>query len=102
VAFIRTTVDKAPKLTRVRIPRFEKTKEWAELRAALERELKPGEALMVVLTEADMLKYRITNQRTVARYVKKYLTAHKLPYKVKSGQGLTGGFYVLVTGRARK
>jgi hypothetical protein len=96
VAFIKTTLAKAAKLTRVRIPRFEKTDEWRQMRAALEKGLKPSEALSVYFAEADMLKYRITNRRTVARYVKKYLAAHKLPYKIKSFQSRAGGFHVQV------
>ena len=70
MAFIKTTLAKAPKRTRVRIPRFEKTQEWRRLQAALEEGLKPGEVLMVLFKEADMQKHRITNRRTVARYVK--------------------------------
>jgi len=96
MAFIRTTVDKAPKLTRVRVPRFEKTKEWAELRAALDQGLKPAEAVAVIFTERDMLRYRITNRRTVTRYVKQYLEAHKLPYHLKSWDLRSGGFNVVV------
>jgi len=97
VAYKKTTLAKAAKLTRVRIPRFEKTAEWQRMRADLEKGLKPDEALSVSFTEADMQKYRITNRRTVARYVKKYLAAHQLPYKVKSFQSQQlGGFHVLV------
>jgi hypothetical protein len=95
VAFIKTTVDKAQKPTRVRIPRFERTKEWTQLRDALEKGLKPDEVLAVTLTEADMRKYRITNRRTVSRYVQKYVAAHKLPYKVQGFQAI-GGFFVQV------
>jgi hypothetical protein len=51
----------------------------------------------VIFTGEDMQKHRITNRRTVARYVKKYLTARKLPYKVLSFQLSSGGFAVQVT-----
>jgi hypothetical protein len=95
VAFIRTTVDKVPKLARVRIPRFERTKEWTQLRDALEKGLKPDEVLAVTFTEADMRKYRITNRRTVSRYLQRYVAAHKLPYKVQGFQ-VSGGFFVQV------
>jgi hypothetical protein len=98
VAYTKTTLARAPKRTRVRIPRFEKTEEWRRMRADIEKGLKPGELLVVILTERDMQKYRITNRRTVARYVKKYLTAHKLPYHIVSFQLPTGGFAVHVWG----
>jgi hypothetical protein len=96
VAFIKTTLAKATRRTRVRIPRFEKTEEWRMLQAALDQQLKPGEVLMVSFTEDDMLKYRITNRRTVARYVKKYLAVRNLPYEVVSFQLRSGGFTVQV------
>ena len=96
MAYTKTTLAKAPKRKRVRVPRFEKTKEWRMMQADMEKGLKPGELLAVVLTEDDMQKYRITNRRTVARYVKKYLAAHKLPYHLVSFQLPTGGFAVHV------
>ncbi len=95
MSFTRTTIAKAPKLTRRRIPRFEKTKEWGMLRDALEQGLKPTEAVDVFFSEAEMRKYRITNRRTVARYVAKYIAANKLPYTIKSF-GETTGFHVQV------
>jgi hypothetical protein len=98
VAYARTTVAKAPKRTRVRIPRFEKTDEWQQMRADLEKgTIKPDGALMLTFTAADMQKYRITNRRTVARYVAKYIATHNLPYKTKSFQSKAGiGFHVMV------
>ena len=95
MAFIKTTVDKAQKPTRKRVPRFERTPEWKQLKAALDKGLKPDEVLAVTLTEADMRKYRITNRRTVSRYVQRYVAALKLPYKVQGFQAV-GGFFVQV------
>jgi hypothetical protein len=95
--FIKTTVDKVPKRSRVRIPRFEKTSEWAEMKAALERGLLPTEALVVTLNPEDMQEYRISNRRTVSRFVQKYLSAHNLPYKLTSRQIGGGGFLVMVS-----
>lgn len=97
MSFLRTTVDKAPKQTRHRVPRFERTKEWAQLRAALEKGLKSTEAVSVIFTDAEMKAYRITNRRTVARYVQKFIKDHKLPYKVRSFSLPGGGFNVLVS-----
>jgi hypothetical protein len=97
VAYTKTTIDKAPKRTRVRIPRFEKTDEWRQMRADLEKGIKPDGALMLTFAAAEMQKYRITNRRTVARYVAKYLAAHNLPYKIKSFQSKAAiGFHVMV------
>jgi hypothetical protein len=95
--FVKTTLAKAPKRTRVRACRFEITKECKSLLAAMEKGLKPTEVLRVCFTEADMQKYRITNRRTVARYVRKYIDAHKLPYVMVSFQNPQGGFEVQVS-----
>lgn len=97
MAYIKTTLAKAAKRKRVRVPRFEKTDEWRAMRADLEKGLKPHDALCVSFTEEDMQKYRITNRRTVARYLKHYIAARALPYKVRSFQNV-GGFAVMVSG----
>lgn len=76
-------------------PRFEKTKEWGLMRADLEKGLKPGEALQIILTDEDKAKYRIKNRRTVGRFVQKFLAAHKLPYTVKTFRRDEGD-YILV------
>jgi hypothetical protein len=73
-----------PKRERKSESRFEKTPEWLAMKADIDRGLKPKDALRVTLTDADKLKYRITNRRTVARFVKKYITEQGLPYDVKS------------------
>jgi hypothetical protein len=53
------------------------------MKADLDKGLKPDDVLAVTFAEADMQKYRITNPRTVVRYVKKYVAVYKLPYKVQ-------------------
>jgi hypothetical protein len=73
-----------PKRERKSESRFEKTPEWLAMKADIDRGLKAKEALQVALTDADKLKYRISNRRTVARFVKKYLDEKDLRYSVKS------------------
>jgi hypothetical protein len=102
VAYVKTTQAKAAKRTRVRVPRFERTEEWRMMKADIDRGLAPGSVLQVGFTEDDMRKYRITNRRTVARYLKNYLAARKLSYRVKSFQSDLGGFFVLVLGPPAK
>jgi hypothetical protein len=82
--FKKIQVKEAPKRRRNAVPRFETTREWKWMRAELEKGLRPTEALQVILTDEDRKKYRITNRRTVTRFVQKYLAAHNLPYVVKS------------------
>jgi hypothetical protein len=73
-----------PKRERKSESRFEKTPEWLAMKADIDRGLKSKEALQVALTDADKEKYRITNRRTVARFVKKYLDEQGHEYTVKS------------------
>jgi hypothetical protein len=73
-----------PKRERKSESRFEKTPEWLAMKADIDRGLKPKEALQVSLTDADKLKYRISNRRTIARFVKKYLVDNDLSHAVKS------------------
>jgi hypothetical protein len=75
-----------PKRGRKSESRFEKTPEWAAMRKDLARGLKAKEALQVVLTEEDKLKYNLQNRRTVARFIKKYLEENGLDYRVDSFQ----------------
>jgi hypothetical protein len=84
-----------PKRRRVALSRFEKTKEWRLMRADLERGLKADDALQVVLTDEDKDRYRIKNRLTVVRFLKKYLSAHRLPYTVKTFRGDDGDFIVV-------
>jgi hypothetical protein len=80
----RVKESQVPKRERKSESRFEKTSEWRLLKADLEKGLKPQEALQVILTDADKEKYGISNRRTIARFVVKYLQANKLKYGVKS------------------
>jgi hypothetical protein len=84
-----------PKRRRVALSRFEKTKEWRLMRADLERGLKSDEALQVVLTDKDKDRYRIKNRLSVVRFLKRYLSTHKLSYSVKTFRGDDGDFIVV-------
>ena len=76
--------NQVPKRERKSESRFEKTHEWSMMQADIDRGLKPMEALQVTLTDADKEKYRITNRRTIARFVQKYIAEKGLKYTVKS------------------
>jgi hypothetical protein len=95
VAYQKLAILEAPKRSRVRIPLFEHTREWQAMKTDLDKGIEPGGALMVTLEPQDQLEHRITNRRTVARYVKKYVATRNLPYKVKSFER-AGVFHVLV------
>lgn len=64
--------------------RFERTDEWQMMRADIDRGIRPGDALQVSLTKADKEKMGISNRRSIARFVQRYLAAKELPYVVKS------------------
>jgi hypothetical protein len=84
-----------PKRRRVALSRFEKTKEWRLMRADLERGLKADDALQVILTDEDKGRYGIKNRLSVVRFLKKYLSTHKLPYTVRAFRGDDGDFIVV-------
>ena len=82
----KTKESQIPKRERKTLSRFEVTPEWRMMKSDIDKGLKPQEALQVVLTESEMAKYRITNRRTIARFVQNYLTERGLKYGVKSFQ----------------
>ena len=84
MAYTKITATNLLKRSRKAVSRFEKTGDWRLMRADIERGLKANEALQLVMTDEDKLKYKIRNRRTVARFVRKYLKERKLPYVVKS------------------
>ncbi len=84
MAYKRLKASDAAKRRRLSVSRFEKTEEWRLMKADLDKGLKPNEVLQVMLDDDEKRKYRIRNRRTVARFIKKYLTDHKLPYTFKS------------------
>jgi hypothetical protein len=103
VAYVKTTLAKAEKRKRVRVPRFAKTEEWKAMKSDLDGGMKPGEVGMAVFDKKSQAKYRITNRRTIARYISKYVAENKLPYKIKSFASRdTGTFYVQVICPAKK
>jgi len=66
------------------------------MKACLDKGLKPNEALEIVLTDQDKAKLRISNRRTVARFIQKYLVDHKLPYVFKSFRRELGDYFLVM------
>lgn len=64
--------------------RFERSPDWKAMKADIDRGLKPNEALQIALTEEEKKQLGISNRRTIARFVQRYLAAKDLPYVVKS------------------
>ena len=95
MAYKKLRLDDAAKMTRNKRPRFESTEEWRLLKADLDKGLKPHEACQVMLTPDDKQKYRITNRRTVARFLQDYLAEHRLPYELRSFQRNGNDFFVI-------
>jgi len=97
MSYKRIKASEAPKRPRKGVSRFESTAEWRMMRADLDKGLKPGEALQVIIGPADKDRYKIHNRRSIARHIQKYVLAHKLPYSVKSFERrATGEFFFLV------
>src|SRR5689334_2865474 len=84
MAYEKISLTDLPKRRRQVLSRFEKTEEWRLMRADIEKGLKANDALQLVMTGDDKLKYKIKNRRTVVRFVRKYLKDRNLPYVVKS------------------
>lgn len=73
------------------------------MKADIDKGLKPGEALQVIFSDRDQEKYAIKSRRTIARFIKKYISTRGLPYAVKSFERReTGDFVILVTVRTRR
>jgi len=66
------------------------------MKACLDKGLKPNEALEIVLTDQDKAKLRISNRRTVARFIQKYLVDHKLPYVFKRFRRELGDYFLVM------
>jgi hypothetical protein len=67
------------------------------MQADIEKGLKPGEALQVIIGPADKDRYNIHNRRSITRFIQKYVRARELPYSVKSFERrTTGEFFFLV------
>lgn len=93
--YTKIRIEAAPKRRRRAVSRFEKTEEWALMRTDLGKKLAPGEALQVLLTENDKKKYGIRSRISVARFIKKFVAAHKLPYKVRSFRRDEGDYVIV-------
>lgn len=92
----------APKRERQSISRFEKTEEWRLMKRDLDRGLKPEEALELILTDEDREKYDLQHRRTVARFLRKYLRSHNMPYRLKSFSRETGDYFLVMHVSKRK
>lgn len=93
MSYKRMSASEMLKKPRRMTPKFEGTREWELLRADLDKGLKPGEALQVLLTDEDKRKYRIKNRRTVARFIQKYLDDHQLTYFLRSFHREEGDYF---------
>lgn len=83
--YSKIKVSDMQKLSRKAVSRFERTEEWRLMEADLKAGLKPLEVAQVLLSAEDKKRYKITNRRTVARFVKKYVQENKLRFhRVKS------------------
>lgn len=82
--YAKIKADDVPTRERKSESRFERTPEWKAMKADIDRGLKAQEALQVTLTEDDKKRLRISNRRTIVRFVQRYLTDKELPYIVKS------------------
>jgi hypothetical protein len=59
------------------------------------RDLTPNEFLELALTDDDKEKYGITNRRTIARFLQKYIKDNKLKYTVKSFRREDKDFFIV-------
>ena len=86
-----------PKRERKSESLFEKTREWSKMKSDMDKGLKPKEALRVTLSEEEKVEYGITNRRTIARFLQKYIAEKGFDYTVKSFQR-DGLDFIVVTG----
>lgn len=93
--YTKIKIQMAPKRARRSIARFEKTNDWMSMKADLQMGLAPGEGLQVLLTEEEKKKYGIRSRISVARFVKKYVATHKLPYVVRSFRREEGDYIIV-------
>ncbi len=94
--FRKIKISERPRRKREQPSRFESTKEWKQLKAAIDVGLKPQEALEVVLTPKDQAKYKLKHRRTVARFIQNYLRSKKLPYSVNSFTRDMGNYFLVM------
>lgn len=86
-----------PKRTRTAVYKFETTSEWRQMKADLDKGLKPGEALLVVLGPEELAKYNIKSRRSISRFLQKYVKDSNKPYQVKGFERReTGEFNIQV------
>lgn len=96
MGYQKIKVADAPKRRRLVVSRFEKTQEWRLMKRDLDKGLKPGEALEIILTDDDRKKYGLQHRRTVARFLRKYIRSHNMPYKLTSFSRETGDYFLVM------
>jgi hypothetical protein len=80
--YAKVKVTDLPARTLKRESRFEGTEEWKQMRADIERGLKPKDALQIGFTKADMAAIGLSNRRAIQRFIQGYLAEHNHPYVV--------------------
>jgi hypothetical protein len=93
--FKKLKKSEVPKRKRRSVARIEATKEWALMKAELDKGLKPDEAVEIILNTDDKKKYKMKSRRAAARFIKKYIEEKKLPYKVKSFNRDGSDFFIV-------
>lgn len=84
-----------PKRKLTRIPRIFQTVDWKIALTKMAEGLKPGEAIMIVLSPEEMKQYGIKSIRTASRPIKQHVKIHGLPYKVTAKNTAEGGVIVI-------
>ena len=73
-----------PKRKRNRKSRCEEVAQWQELKAGIDARVKRDHIIWVEIPVTALRAAGITNRRTVARFVQKYVESQTLPYTVHS------------------
>jgi len=84
MAYKRISIKSATKRRRQSTSKFERSEDWKLMQADIAKGFKSDTALQMVLTDEEKRRYNITNSRTVARFIRKYLKSNGLPYVLKS------------------
>lgn len=80
--YAKVKVSQLPSRQLKRESRFEGTQEWRQMKADIDKGLKPREALQIGFTKADMAAFGIANRRAIQRFIQGYLREHNHPYVV--------------------
>lgn len=93
--YLKKTKEPMPKRVRRQKTRFEMTPEWQQLKADIDKGLKPSEWAGVILSDSDKEKYGIGLRLVPVRFIKKYLAANNLTYGVRSFHKDGGDFFIV-------